>query len=185
MTINIAQLPINFGDEAVTLFNRFYPLLLQNAWQDAADILGVELGFDLDNPFVQEVLHELAEQVVAIVETTREEIRVLVGRQAAEGWSIDQLADEIANLAETHAPRRAKMIARTETATAYTRGSLLAYEESGVVSQLEWLLGPESCEGCQEIAAQTPTVDLGDTFHGGAMVPAHPACTCAIAPVVV
>lgn len=185
MQIDPAQLPIDFGDEAAALFNRFYPLLLQNAWQDAVDILGVELAFDLDNPFVQGVLQELAEQVVAIVETTRDEIRVLVGRQAAEGWSINQLADEIAQLAETHAPRRAKMIARTETATAYTRGSLLAYEESGVVARLEWLLGPESCEICQEIAAQTPTIALGETFHDGAMVPAHPGCTCAIAPVVV
>lgn len=184
MTINVSQLTIDFGDEAAALFNRFYPLLLQNAWQDAADVLGVELAFDLDLPEVQEVLDQLAEQIVGIVETTRTEIQALVGQQAANGWSISDLAKEIAKLAETSAPRRARLIARTESAKAYTLGSLSAYESSGVVDRLEWLLSPEPCAHCQEIATQTPTVALGETFHGGAMVPAHPGCTCAIAPIV-
>lgn len=183
MTIDVTQLPIDFGDEAAALFNRFYPLLLQNAWQDAADVLGVELAFDLDNPFVQEVLAELAEQVVGIVETTKQEIQALVGRQADEGWSIDQLADEIAKLAETSAPRRATLIAKTETANAYTKGSLAAWRESGVVGRLEWLTASdEVCDICDPLNGTTTA--LGETFAGGLMVPAHPGCRCALAPIV-
>lgn len=180
--IDVDQLPLEFGDEAKRLFRRFYPLLVERAWQDAGDVLGVDLAFDLANPRVQAVLDTLAEQVVAIVDTTRDEIRALIGRQAAEGWSMEQLADEIARLAETSAPRRALLIARTESATAYTRGALLAYQESGVVAEIEWLLGPEPCDICTPLGGTR--VALGATFADGVMVPAHPNCTCSIAPIV-
>lgn len=177
-----AQLWIDFGAEAARLYNRFYPLLLRQAWDDAAAQLGIELAFDLDNPFVQEVLTELGQQIRGIVDTTRDEIQVLVGRQADEGWSVQRLADEIAKLAETSAPRRALLIARTETASAYSRGSLLAYQESGVVEGVEWLT-TDPCPTCEPLSGKI--VPLGEAFADGIEYPpAHPACRCAIAPVV-
>ena len=177
------QLWIDFGLEAARLYNRFYPLLLRQAWDDAVAQLGIELAFDLDNPYVQEVLEELGEQIKGILETTRTEIQQLIGRQSAEGWSVQRLADEIAKLAETSAPRRAVLIARTETATAYTRGSIAAWRESGVVDGVEWLTASdEVCDICDPMNGKI--APLGEPFEDGLMIPAHPACRCALAPVV-
>jgi hypothetical protein len=74
------------------------------------------------------------------------------------------------------------LIARTEAAAAYSRGSLLRYAQSGQVSGTEWLLGPEPCEICQPLGGTVAA--LGKSFAEGIdSPPAHPRCTCSLAPV--
>lgn len=171
------------GEELASLLTVRYLQALAIAYGDAGEELEILLAFDVDNPRVQEILDELAHKVRRVAETTRDEIRALVGRQAAEGWSIDRLAEEIEGLAEIHAPRRARTIARTETASAYSRGSLAAYEESGVVTGVQWLTY-DPCPICAPLDRQV--APLGEPFPGGiGFPPAHPSCRCAIAPVVI
>ena len=182
----VDQLPLDFaGDEWAAVMEQYYPLVLREAWNDAQDELGIALAFDLDNPLVQEVLDELAQQVTRIAETTRAEIQALVGRQADEGWSLARLADEIEALGAEISQQRAYMIAATETADAYTRGSLLAYEQSGVVVEVEWLV-TQPCLTCSPLAGQT--VKLGKRFDNGQGwsgygPPVHPFCRCAVSPI--
>jgi len=180
----IDQLGLDLGARLGLLLRRAYLLALPAAFADAADVLGVDVAFDVDNPFVQAILSDLATRVRDIAETTREEIRGLVGQAAAEGWSVEQLARAIEGLGEGHSRERARLIALTESAEAYSRGSIAAYRASGVVQGKEWLLGPEPCPICQGLGGQV--VDLGEEFARGiAHPPAHPRCTCAIAPVLV
>jgi SPP1 gp7 family putative phage head morphogenesis protein len=179
----VDQLGLDLGRTISTLMRRFYPLLLRQAWADAGEVLELDLTFSLTNPLVQTLLGELAEQVQAVAETTRTQIRDLVGRQAAEGWSVEQLAKEIRQLGEIETPRRAKLIAVTETASAYSRGSIAAYRESGVVQGLRWLTADSPCEICDPL--DDTVAPLGEAFAGGVTFPpAHPGCRCAIAPVV-
>lgn len=169
------------GDEIAELMQTYHISLLDTATGDAGTVLGVDLSFELSNPAVQRVLGKLAKKVRGVADTTRDEIRALVGRQADEGWSVDDLAQHIAGLAETSAPTRAMLIARTETATAYSQGSLLAYQESNVVAGTEWLVS-DPCPICA--ALEGKTADLGEEFDDGIDAPpAHPACKCAVAPV--
>lgn len=170
------------GDEIAKLMRPLYVLLLGAAADDAEDALGMDDLFDLDNPFVQEELQNLATMVRRVAETTKDEIRALVGRQAAEGWSADELAAEIEKLGEIRSVSRAQTIARTESAAGYSRGSIAAYRASGVVESTEWLLGPEPCPECDALGGKT--AKLGEEFATGiSFPPAHPACTCALAPV--
>lgn len=171
------------GDGLVAKLRQFYLLLLAQSFEDAAALLDVDLAFDLDNPAVQNVLQELTTQVRKVAETTRDEIRALVGRQAAEGWSNDQLAQEIRKLQGTHTLTRAQVIARSEEARASSKGSILAWQESGVVEQQEWLASEDSCPICSPLNGTV--VALGKAFAPGIFVPGdtHPNCTCAIAPV--
>lgn len=159
----------------------FYIELLRVAWRDAGDTVGRVLGdFSLENENVQRILKELAKRCTGIDETIEQTIQDLVGRQASEGWTLERLTQELADRAVTNA----ELISVTETADAYTRGSILAYRESGVVTGIEWLLGPEPCEQCQEIAQSTPIAELGAEFAPGiSHPPAHPRCTCAAAPI--
>lgn len=184
MTISIDQLGLDLGARIGLLMRRFYPLLLQSAYQDAGDVLALDLAFDVENERVQDVLDTLATEVRRVAETTRDQIRVLVGRQAEEGWNLQELAKQIRALGDVETPKRALRIAQTETAAAYSRGSILAYQDSGVVSGVEWLTaGSEVCDVCQPLNGQV--ADLGGDFAGGvAHPPAHPGCRCAIAPVV-
>ena len=186
---DVAQLPLDDGAGVRRVMARYYPQAIQRAFTDADlvldVVLDVGLAFDLDNPAVQEVLDELAEKVSRVADSTREEIRALVGRQAAEGWSIEQLAGEIRRLKEISSPVRAEMIARTESASAYSKGSLLAYQQSGVVWGTEWLT-TQPCEICEELDGQQKA--LGELYNNGQGwrgegPPVHPSCRCALAPV--
>ncbi|HEU4328071.1 MAG TPA: minor capsid protein, partial [Roseiflexaceae bacterium] len=73
------------------------------------------------------------------------------------------------------------VIARTETAGAYSRGSILAWQESGVVTHVEWLstVDSETAPECRALNGQR--VPLGSAFSDGAKhPPRHPACRCVL-----
>lgn len=185
MPIDVDQLGLDLGPEVALLMRRYYPLLLRQAYAGAGEQLGVGIAFDVDNPFVQETLAELASLVTGVAETTRDEIRALVGKQAEEGWSVAELAAQIRAHGETMSSSRSETIARTETAAAYSRGSLLAYEESGVVAAVEWLatLDDQTSPECQ--ALHGTRAALGRAFADGTMhPPRHPNCRCVLVPVV-
>lgn len=170
------------GDELAKLMRPLYLLVLAQAAEDAGITLGTDDMFDVSNPLVQETLNDLALLIRNVADTTKDEIRALVGKQAAEGWSVDELAQAILERGEIASKTRATLISRTETAAAYSRGSLLAYEQSGVVSGTEWLTGGDPCPECQPLSGKV--AELGKEFASGVShPPLHPACTCAISPV--
>jgi SPP1 gp7 family putative phage head morphogenesis protein len=170
------------GDAIAQLLAPFYRLLLEDAFLDAAED-GIAVAFDLANPFVQTVLESLAKNIRGVAETTRQDVRDLVAKQATEGWSIEELQKQIRAKGAIASRSRALMIARTETAAGYSQGSLAAYRVSGVVKQTEWLIGPASCPECQALSGAK--ADLGAEFAPGITAPPlHPQCTCAISPII-
>jgi SPP1 gp7 family putative phage head morphogenesis protein len=149
---------------------------------DAQDALGVDLAFDLNNPRVLDTLASLAKKVKGVADTTKDEIRALVGQATQEGWSPADLASAIRAHGVTASASRAHLIAVTETASAYSAGSVLAYQDSGVVSGKQWIITDDACEICAPLADKI--VALDESFADGIDYPgAHPACRCAIAPV--
>lgn len=174
---------LDTGDALAAILRAELADKIEAAFVDAAG-LGLDVAFALDNPFVQDVLDELAKEVVGIVETTRDEIRALVGRQAAEGWNIEQLADAIEQHGITRTESRAAAIARTESARAYSLGSIAAYTVSGQVGGLEWLTAEDerTCPTCAPLNGRQ--VNLGSAFDGAIRFPpAHTNCRCALRPV--
>ena len=174
------QLPLDFGDSIAEIMRQFYPLLIERSWDNAVTQIGADLAFDLENPKVQETLHLLALQVRGVSDTTRDEIRGIVGRMASEGISYQTAAQEIVQLAGIHSVARARTIAVTESARAWTQGSILAWQESGEVDRMEWSAEPDCCPICRTV--QGTVVPLGAPFQG-LMPPAHPNCRCALLPV--
>lgn len=159
-----------------------WPELVGGAYGRAGDPLGV--SFDVTNPRVQDTLAALADQVRGVSATTRAEIQALVGRMADEGWSVDDLATQIRGLAEvadgetaSHAQKRARTIARTESGRATNWGSLLAYGDAGV-THVDVLDGDDD-EPCRSANGARWTLD-----EAQANPLAHPNCTRAFAPVV-
>lgn len=175
-------MPLDDGTEITILATRYHVRLIQRAMENAAQTLAMDLAFDLENEQVQQVLDTLTKQVTSVAETTRQEIRDLTGQAAREGWSVGELAARIKARGSIASTERATLISRTESAAAYSRGSLLAYRQSGVVSGSQWLIADEACPICQPLAdVVTP---LGEAFADGIEAPpAHPACRCSVAPV--
>src|SRR4051812_41402471 len=85
-----------------------------------------------------------------IATTTRERVAELVAKAAAEGWSNDELADEL-GAAGVFGAARAETIARTETAYADVQGNLEGWKASGVVASKEWKAGAGCCDECQDL----------------------------------
>lgn len=170
------------GATVEKLMRKFYPLIIESAFLDAS-LAGVPVAFDLENEHVQTVLDRLAMQIRGVAETTRDDVRRLVGQQAKNGWTTAELAKHIREMGEINSASRSTMIARTELAAGYSQGSLAAYRASGVVDRKEWLLGPEPCELCAPLGGTI--VGLDEEFADGIDAPpAHPNCTCAVSPLV-
>ncbi len=162
------------GEAIADLMQRYHRLILEDAFLDAAE-LGV--SFDLENDYVQTVLDRLSHQVRRVADTTRDEIRALVGKQATEGWSIDELAAKIEELAETRSRTRARTIARTESGNGYNLGSIAAYRVAGV-THVKVLDGDED-EPCKSANGSRWTIEEAE-----ANPLAHPNCTRAFVPIV-
>jgi SPP1 gp7 family putative phage head morphogenesis protein len=183
MTIEWEQLRLLFIEDIQREMKRWYPQLLENAWLDAGSTLGLDIAFDLSNPRVQDVLDELLTKVMGVADTTIEEARALIGRQASEGWSVEELARQLREIGVTQSKTRAQSIAVTEMARGYSLGSQLAWKESNVVSGQEWLV-TDPCPVCEPLAGKI--VKLDEAFADGIYVPGdtHPLCRCSLAPVV-
>ena len=158
-----------------------FEVLLANGWQDAGAAIGYTTPFNLANEGVQLVLEQLADRVKGIADTTRDDIQRLVGQAAEEGWSTSRLAGALQDKRELASLNRATMVAHTEAASAYTQGSIVLYQDSGIVSEVEWM-DADGCDICAPLNGVR--VPLGEDIPRRLMVPAHPNCRCAIAPVV-
>lgn len=163
------------GDAIEELMQRFYPLVIESAFADAS-LAGVPVAFDLEMREVQAVLKRLGKNIRGVAETTRDDIRRLVGQQAENGWSVDELADRILAMGEINSISRATMIARTETGTGYNLGSVAAYRAGGV-THVDVLDGDDD-PVCAAANGSRWTLEEAEQNPLG-----HPNCSRAFAPV--
>ena len=179
------------GTEIAIIMRQFYPLLLERAWEIAGQQVQLGTAFDLRNPRVQETIAGLAQRVRRVADTTRDEVRRVMSLVDADGISYDQAAQLLRGVSETladgttvrpfDAPYRAFMVAVTESAYAYSRGQVLAWQESGEVDRMQWVAETTACPICNALNGQV--VALGGPFENGVEVPAHPNCRCTLSPV--
>lgn len=164
------------GSAVAKLMAPFYRQLLKDAFVDASDA-GVDVAFDLENEFVQQVLGSLAKNIKGVADTTKDEIRALVSKQAAEGWSVERLAKEIRERGEIASRSRALTVSRTETGQAYNLGSVAAYRTAGI-THVDVLDGDDD-EICAAANGSRWTLDEAEANPLG-----HPNCVRAFSPVV-
>ena len=157
------------------------------------------LMFDEANPLAVEAAQAAAERMSqSVSDNTAQKIADAVSEGIDEGDTTAQIAERIAE-SRGISRERAEMIARTESAYAYTEGRLQAWKETGIVTGKKWLLSPDACEFCEAAARQygdkaipldKPFYEVGTTLQGtrgGSMrltyrnvdgPPLHPNCRC-------
>ena len=128
---------------------------------------------------------------------TVREVRRIISNGITERQSIEDItkALEQNTVFDT---RRARIVARTETARAFTEGELQAMEQSDSVAGKKWLKAPMACPFCEQAAKATqsgpigvrdPFLQAGIISAGGRTMklpeplmapPLHPNCRCGI-----
>lgn len=170
------------GDAVEKLLRPYYEELLGVAYDDADELLPVNVSFDVGSSHIEEAIDGLAKRIRGVADTTRDDVRRWVDLGTSEGLSMAQIAEQIRGQADIQSKSRALAIARTETAQAYSAGSVLAYKEGGLTKK-QWLATADSCDLCAEMDGEVAEMDKD--FSGGvAHPPLHTNCTCAVSPVV-
>jgi uncharacterized protein with gpF-like domain len=149
-------------------------------------VTGADVSVDQVNERALEYAREHAAELVTMIEeNTRDMLQDTVAQAIEEGWSADQLAEEIAS-STGFSVDRAEMISRTELLTGYNSGNMAGYREAarqGIRLKKEWLVGGDPCPICEENEAAGP-IPLDEDFPSGDDAPgAHPRCECSVAAV--
>jgi HK97 family phage portal protein len=135
-------------DALRAILARFYDEAGGMAFAQASSLLGVEIAWDLANPNVNRVVTLLGTRIRAVAETTRQDVARTIADGLSEGQTLDQLADSVRGLLGGESYKgRALTIARTESMTAYNSASVVGYQESGVVTQVELADNDKHTEG--------------------------------------
>ncbi len=172
------------ADRIEEMLTEYYPLVMGLSYEGASGVLPVAVSFDVSNPRVKDVIGELAKKIRGVSDTTREDVRRIVDEGTANGSNITDIAEQIRSAVDISDGTRARMIARTETAHAYSAGSVLAYKDAGVEKK-QWLATEDGNEDADCAGVNGEIVGVDEDFSVGVPYPPlHPNCRCACAPVV-
>lgn len=168
---------------------------LAAGWRRAVGRLSVTVGsFDMDHPRAVAFMEQHgAELVGRINETTRDRLRDLLADAVDQGWSVPETARQIRRTFYGFGDRRygpatgnttrAAVVAATETAAAYSEGTLHAageLEQAGLPMEKAWLPAPTTDDICCD-NADAGYIPLGEPFPGQVQrPPQHPQCRCGL-----
>jgi hypothetical protein len=163
--------------------------------------LEVDTEFDPDSDDVQawltDYLPRLGNQVTG---TTQSQITAALVAGIAGGLGVAALADKLRGIFSTAKNDRAESIGINESTRGLHEGEVEAWKQSGIVIAKQWILGPNPCDWCLEMADRT--MELTQDFYsiGELMTsitgepievdyadvefpPLHDHCQCDVAPV--
>lgn len=126
----------------------------------------------------------VAQLVTKMDDETKSRLAKVVSDAIENKRGIPGLARDIRNEFDDMTKYRTRMIARTETSSALSQGSMERMEAMGVDGK-EWIVhesGEYPCEIC-EANGDEGIIPIDQSFSSGDMAPpAHPNCVCALAP---
>jgi hypothetical protein len=157
-------------EQSGSFFDLADKFALEYAQTRAAELVGKKWvdGVLVDNPNAK----------WAITETTREELRDLIGKAFAETWTPAELAQQI-DSAWMFSAGRAEMIAETETSMALTAATVHTGTEAGATTKSVQMSNLHDVDDECDAAEQAGEVPIESTYPDGSLhVPLHPRCRC-------
>lgn len=142
--------------------------LLNGGAQGMLDIDLPADTFTVTNPKVAEFLRGYTIRLAGeINDYTANRLSETLAEGLDKGESSAMLARRVNGLYDDFDGYRSEMIARTESARAFTAGTEQAWRESGIVSGKKWMLAPGACEVCQAVANEfaNTQVSLNEPFY--------------------
>lgn len=203
------------GESEATWASTFVPLI-EGSVNDAGNFWSVELGiqFDVRNLLAEDWFQRYTLQFAQpINKTTSRNVTNLIGQGMEEGWTIQQMQNNISTTFEQWAkgevdparfqflnirtqPYRAEMIARTETIRAMNAGSMHLFEDWGCKKK-EWSAANDGRTRTSHKRADGQVVAIDESFNVGGYEMDYPGdashgapgkefinCRCAVLPVI-
>lgn len=147
----------------------------RKAWREIQSSAKIEkAGFALNEKWIADLLRffaiDLLQTVSNITDTTRNQILSVLTKAVSEGWSIDQIVNEL------ESPKliafRARLIARTELGKAAFAGRKLAADDSEWETSKEWIAANDHRTRHSHRNVDGDVIDEGKKFsvqnrHGG------------------
>ena len=205
--VNIDDYLLDEEDETQIMIRIYDPLIRQIVQEQgtrAAKLVGSGAKFEMATAAVRAYLADRAYKFS--FETNEETNRLLAQALqdgVAEGEGIPELRARVQGVFKDMEKYRAERIARSEVVRGSNFAANEAYEQSGVVEQLQWLVTPDDrlCEWCAPQDGKT--ISLGSSFYdkgdkvegkdGGVLdlnyenidfPPLHPNCRCTVVPII-
>lgn len=177
------------------LLERLIRAIVEDAGDQAIADLSLEIAFDMQRREVREWIDAKAtDSITNINETTRERLKASLDEGVANGEGLDDLTGRVRDV---FGGRRgnAQTIARTETIGPYNFGQLSAWDQSGVVSEKEWLTAHDDHVRDSHVAVEAAgPVSIHADFQVGSSIMGFPGdprgdvsenanCRCTLLPV--
>jgi HK97 family phage portal protein len=146
--------------QVAELAERYYKQAAGVGISQAAELL--DITFDMDNPKISDIIKEKLIQITGIEDTTKEKIRKLIEDGLNDGSTVDEIADALRE-DYNFGPDRARMIARTETASTVNAARTAVLEEEGVEFH-EWVSAQDERVRDDHADEDGNIVALGEEF---------------------
>jgi SPP1 gp7 family putative phage head morphogenesis protein len=123
-----------------------------------------------------------AQLVTRMDQETKNRLAQVVADAIERKAGVDGLARDIRREFSAMTRDRSELIARTETADALEQSFMDRSKDLGVTGK-EWVVASDPCDICRE-NGDAGAIGINEEFPSGDQrPPAHPACVCALAPV--
>ena len=132
----------------------------------------VGIDFSINNPRPQElILQKIQKFSFEVNDTTLNELKREFAEGFAAGEGIPQFSKRVEKVFGIAKKSRRDTIARTEIIGTVNRGTLLGYQESGVVQGKTWITSRDAKVRDIHVIMDKETVKLGRKFSNGLMHP--------------
>lgn len=150
----------------------------QAAYGASREDYSLDVSLPAESAFIDAHMGKRIQFIDGIDDTTADALRDTLSKGAAEGETMDQLADRVSAVFSDAIGNRAETIARTETINAYAAASLQSYADAGV-TQAQMYDGSGDPE-CAAVNGMIVTLAEAERL----MADEHPNGTRGVAPVV-
>jgi hypothetical protein len=142
----------------------YVPIIIKSETKSLKSTPSIVIPEWIEDPDVLDALErEMFKFAQGIDQTTADTLRDELMAGMEDGETISQLANRISGLSDEWVEGwRSEMIARTETARAFTTGHIEAWRSTGVVSRKVWVAAGDACPFCQQMDGTV--VELGESF---------------------
>lgn len=173
-----ADEPFNMAEWVKRFRTEGRPLLAEMllAFGEAAlEDLGLTMAFDVYEPAVVRFLEQRAQRfAVEVNQTTWDSLKASLAEGIEAGDSMDTMAERVEAVMAERIRSSAETIARTEVNGAASGGSVLAWEQSGVVDKKEWVAALDARTRDDHVDAHGQVVGLDESFDVGGESLAYP-----------
>lgn len=170
---NLAADPFDMPEWVKKFRSAFRPVLaglVDDIGGDALDDLGLTISFNVSNPQVKRFIERRAQRFAQSVnQTTWDDLKTSLSAGIEKGESIPDLAKRVDHVMGARIRSSKTTIARTEVIGASNGGTLLAWQQSGVVASKEWLatLDQDTRDSHQDAHGQRRALDEDFDLAGG------------------